>query len=319
VGLSSGPITITKDVTIDAADAPGLTLDGQGTDRVLIVEAGATATVRHLTLANGYGFQLAGGVLNNGDLTLDHVVVTGNTMTTDAGDFWQGGGGIYNGENSSLYLVDSTVSGNSSGWTGGGIYSFFGSTTTIERSTIVDNVSADVAGGIRALGDMDVTNSTISGNTSTTWHGGAVFLTDGVTSIVNSTIAANTSPPGTGDVFVGTFTDASASLELTNTIVASDTVGCFLAPFGAGAVSLTSGGHNVVTDDSCGAPAAGDQFSTDPLIGPLADNGGPTMTHALLAGSPAIDAADPDACPAVDQRGEARDAACDVGSFEYLP
>jgi hypothetical protein len=62
----------------------------------------------------------------------------------------------------------------------------------------------------------------------------------------------------------------------------------------------------------------GDQPSTDPLVGPLADNGGPTLTHALLEGSPAIDAGDDSVCPAVDQRGIARPqgAACDVGSYE---
>ena len=55
------------------------------------------------------------------------------------------------------------------------------------------------------------------------------------------------------------------------------------------------------------------------MLGPLADNGGPTLTHALLAGSPAIDAADTAVCPATDQRGVARDAACDVGAFEFVP
>ena len=104
-------------------------------------------------------------MLNNGTLTLDHVVVTGNTMATNAGDFWQGGGGIYNGDGATLTLVDSTVSGNNAGWSGGGIYSFFNTTTTIVRSTISGNVSNDVGGGIRSLGNMTITNSTISGNT----------------------------------------------------------------------------------------------------------------------------------------------------------
>jgi len=315
-----GPITISRDVTIAAADAPGISLDGGGADRVLIVDAGATAGVSDLTMTNGFGFQLAGCVLNNGNLTLDRVTVTGCLMTTDAGDFWQGGGGIYNGEGATLDLVDSTVSNNTSGWTGGGVFSFFNTSTTVERSTISGNTAQDVGGGMRSLGNADVINSTLSGNESVGWHGGAVFQTDGVMNLVNSTVADNTSPASTGALFVGTFTDAGATLTLHNTIVSGNSsLGCFAGFFGAGAVTLTSNGHNVASDGSCNLTAAGDQPGTDPLLGPLADNGGPTLTHALSAGSPAIDAADTAVCPAVDQRGVARDAACDVGAFEFVP
>ena len=143
----AGPLVINKDVTVNAADALGISLDGGGFDRVLIVDPAVTANVSHLTMTNGYGYQLAGCVLNNGTLTLDHVSVTGCTMTTDAGDFWQGGGGIYSGDGATLNLVDSTVADNSSGWTGGGVYSFFNTTTVVERSTISGNVAADVGAG----------------------------------------------------------------------------------------------------------------------------------------------------------------------------
>ena len=314
-----GPITVNRDMTIDAGDAPGIALDGQATDRVLIVEAGATASVAHLTMTNGFGFQLAGCVLNNGNLTLDHVTVTGCLMTTDAGDFWQGGGGIYNGAGATLYLVDSAVVDNDSGWTGGGVFSFFDTTTTVERSTISGNIAQDVGGAIRSLGDAEVINSTISGNESVAWHGGAVFQTDGVMNLVNTTVADNTSPTDTGALFVGTFTDAGATLTLTNTIVSGNSaLDCFAGFFGAGAVALTSNGHNIASDGTCNLTATGDQPDTDPLLGPLASNGGPTSTHALLAGSPAIDSADTAACPAVDQRGVVRDAACDVGAYEFV-
>ena len=211
IELTSGPLNPTRSMTIDGSAAPLFQLDGLGSDRVLIVQAGTEVTVSDVTLANGYGFQLAGCVLNNGTLTLDHVTVTGCSMTTDAGDFWQGGGGIYNGEGSTLNLVDSTVSDNTSGWTGGGIYSFFGTTTNVVRSTISGNVTADVGGGIRSLGNIDVVNSTISNNTAqvVAFHGGAVFVTDGVMSMVNTTVADNTTDGA--DVFVGTFTDAGAT------------------------------------------------------------------------------------------------------------
>jgi beta-glucanase (GH16 family) len=319
LSLASGPLVPAKSVTIDAADAAGISLDGGGTDRVLIVDPGLSVTLANLTVTNGYGWQLAGGILNNGDLTLDHVTVTGNTMATDAGDFWQGGGGIYSGDGANLNLTDSTVSNNHADWSGGGVYSYFNTTTIIERSTISGNVSGDVGGGIRSLGNATIINSTISGNQSTGWYGGAVFITDGVVDITNVTIADNISPAwAPADVFVGTFTDASATLNLVNTIVSSAQDNCFFAPWGAGVVTLTADHNNVFTDASCFAGAS-DQVVVDPGVGPLADNGGPTLTHALLAGSPAIDTADATFCPATDQRGVARPqgAGCDVGAYEF--
>ena len=75
---------------------------------------------------------------------------------------------------------------------------------------------------------------------------------------------------------------------------------------GGAAATITSGGGNIDTDGSCSLGAAGDQPNTDPLLGPLADNGGPTLTHLPGAGSPAIDAAGAGACPGTDQRGVIR-------------
>ena len=81
------------------------------------------------------------------------------------------------------------MSNNLSGVTGGGVYSFFDTYVLVERSTISNNLSNDVGGGLRLLGNADITNSTISGNVSTGWYGGAFFLTDGVVNMVNSTVA----------------------------------------------------------------------------------------------------------------------------------
>ncbi len=317
ITLLSGPLTLGKNVTIDGAAAPGLTISGNHSDRVFIVNAGTTATLRNLTVADGYGWQLAGGILNNGILTLDHVVVTGNTMATNAGDFWQGGGGIYNGSGATFNLIDSSVTNNRARWSGGGLYSFFDTTTTIVRSTISGNVSNDVGGGFRSLGNVSITNSTLSGNTSTGWHGGAIFHTDGAMEIASSTIANNIGPDyAPSAIFIGSFNAAVPSLELTNTIITGNHwYAC--EQHAAGTVSLTSGGHNLVQDGSC-SPASSDHVVGDARIGALADNGGPTLTHALLLGSAALDAGDDTTCPATDQRGTSRPqgAHCDIGSYE---
>jgi len=319
INLTSGPVALNKTITIDGSDAPGLAISGGNTDRVLVVDAAGNATVSHLTLTEGFGWQLAGGVLNNGSLTLDHVTVTGNTMATDAGEFWQGGGGIYSGDGATLNLIDSTVSNNTAGWSGGGVYGFTNTTTTLVRSTISGNVSNDVGGGLRSLGNAEIINSTISGNTATGWYGGAMFVTDGVVHVTNSTVANNTSPAwAPADVFVGTFGPSSATLTFTNSIVSSAQDNCFVAFFGSGVVTLATDHNNVFTDGTCFVGGS-DQVVADAGLDALADNGGPTQTHALLAGSVAIDAADTAVCPTTDQRGVSRDAACDVGSYEFVP
>ena len=319
ITLLSGPLTLGRDVTLDASGAPGLAISGNDSDRVFIVNAGTTATIKYLTVKDGFGFQLAGGILNNGSLTLDHVTVTQNTMTTNAGEFWQGGGGIYNGDGATLNLVDSSVTGNTAAWSGGGVYSFFNTTTTILRSTISGNISNDVGGAIRSLGTMTITNSTLSGNRSTGWHGGAIFQTDGNITITNSTIANNIAPdwaPST--LFIGQFGGSFVpTLTLTNTIITGNQwYAC--EKFASGTVgNVVSGGNNLVQDDSCN-PSGSDLVNGAALIGSLADNGGPTLTHSLLAGSPAIDAANDAACPATDQRSIARPqgAHCDIGAYE---
>ncbi len=250
-------LTLGKNVTIDAAAAPGVTISGQDARRVFVVNAGVTATVTGLTLRDGYGFELAGGVLNNGTLTLDHVVVADNAVTTGGIDFWKGGGGIYNGDGATLVLRDSTVRDNSvTGGAGGGVYGFFNSTVTIERSTISGNTANDVGGGIRSLGDITISNSTISGNTSTGWHGGGVFHTDGTMTITSSTITDNTSPGGTaGGLFLGSFGAPDGTASLQGSVVAGNS-GDECIIFYGGPFAMESRGHNVLGDGICGALAA---------------------------------------------------------------
>jgi hypothetical protein len=318
ITLTSGPLTLGKNVTIDGSGAPGLILSGNHADRVFIINAGTTASINDLTIADGYGWQLAGGILNNGNLSLDHATVKDSSVATNAQDWWQGGGGIYVGGGGSLTLTNSTVSGNTAGpANGGGLFAIQNTTVTITNSTISGNTAGNVAGGFRSIGNATIVNSTFSGNTSSGWHGGAIFHTDGILKITNSTIANNIAPDwGASAIFLGNFGGPTPTLELTNTIITGNH--WYACEWHAsGAVNLVSKGHNLVQDGSCN-PVASDILNPNALIGPLADNGGPTLTHALQAGSPAIDAADDALCPATDQRGVARPqgAHCDIGSYE---
>ncbi len=153
------------------------------------------------------------------------------------------------------------------------------------------------------------------------WHGGGIFHTDGQLTVTNSTFAGNIAPAGTASgILVATF-GAPANMTLTNSVMEGFGGAFACAIEGGGAATITSGGSNVISDGSCNPNGTTDQSSTDALLGPLADNGGPTQTQALLAGSPAIDTASAGACPTTDQRGVARPqgAGCDVGAFEFVP
>ena len=319
IGLTSTELTIDKPLTIDGAGAPGLAISGSGMLRPFVINATIPATIRNLTITNGYGWELAGGILNNGTLTLDHTTVANNHVATSGVDFWKGGGGVYNGDGSTLNLVDSSVRDNRvDGGAGGGVYAFFNAVVDIVRSTVSGNLATDVGGGIRSLGDFTIVNSTLSGNTATGWHGGAIFHTDGTLEILNSTITNNAGPDwAPSAIFLGEWGAVVPVLKLTNTIVTGNRwYACerYAAP---NPVILISGGHNIVQDASCN-PDATDLILGDAGLGLLADNGGPTLTHALLTGSPALDAADDSVCPATDQRGVTRPQGpqCDIGAFE---
>jgi beta-glucanase (GH16 family) len=325
ISLTSGQLLVNRNMTIDGSAAPGLTVSGSNLSRVFQITAGSTAGFNDLTIADGAGAPWGGGILNYGTLNLDYVTVTNNTESSpvpgSANPFDLGGGGIYNGDGATLNMANSTVSNNSTNvHPGGGIYGYFNSSINLTNSTVSGNVSGDVAGGLRTLGDATIINSTITGNTSSAWHGGAMFSTDGTVTILNSTIVGNNAPGGTtGGLMVATF-GAPVLVTVQNSIVADNSsYGCQIEGNPAQAV-LTSLGGNLFTDGSC-APIAGDVIVASGTAGydTLADNGGPTLTHALLPGSPAIDTAETAACPATDQRGIVRDAACDIGSYEFVP
>jgi CSLREA domain-containing protein len=236
-------------------------------------------------------YSKGGGIANfEGDVTLANSAVSNN--------FARGyGGGIY-GHN--LTLTNSTVSFNVAPG-GGGIY---GHNLTLTNSTVFYNFAFGDGGGIYGH-NLTITNSTLSTNFAF-GDGGGIYGHN--LTITNSTVSGNNAISGAG--IYKTYGFAT----LTNTIVADNgttTPNCNSA--------LDSLGHNLADDDSCGFTAPGDLVVADAMLGPLSDNGGPTETHALLPGGPAIDAGSLDCPPpAIDQRGVDRPqgAACDIGAFE---
>lgn len=227
-------------------------------------------------------------------------------------------------------ISNSTFAGNQS-TTGGAIRTQGTASFSISGSTFIGNHAVGSGSNVAAGGAIFInspavtlTNDTFTGNradsTSTASIGGAIFTCCGngsSTNLVNDTVDANsvTGPSSTGgDIGSG----SGPAARILNSIVAD---GVSATPgFQNCAEFETSLGHNISTGN-CGFSAAGDKINTSPKLGPLANNGGPTQTMALLPGSPAIDAGTNSGCPATDQRGVHRPqgAACDIGAFEYQP
>jgi len=251
-------------------------------------------TVRFGNFSDAYA---GSGIDNNGTLTIMKSRIAGNRGRT--------GGGISN--EGTLIVTNSTITGNEAASVdshGGGIYNYsWSGTVTITNSTISDN-RGNFGGGIyNSGGMMTVTNSTISGNVAYS-RGGGIYNNDKLI-ITNSTVSGNSAPYylDGGGLF------NSGTLHYSNTLIANSPTGGECSNFGTISTNL----NNLVEDNFC-FPA----LSGDPNLGPLASNGGPTQTQALLTGSPAIDAGSDANCPATDQRGVARPrgAHCDIGAYE---
>ena len=283
-----------------------------------IYNNGGTVTLKDCTVNdnasnNGYG----GGIYN-----------FGGTLTVRDSTFrrnFTSGGGAIGSFGGTLTIYTSTLDSNAGATggidSGGGIYSF-SDVATIIRSTISNSFANDAGSGItNELGDMTIHNSTISDNSGASSEAAGVYNAGGAVSINNSTIVNN------GDVGLVSY----GTTTLSNTIVAMSN-GNFDV---SGCGSIVSLGYNLIGNaDSCfifGGPpyqaGPGDQLGTvdspiDPLLGPLQDNGGPTQTHALLTGSPAIDIGGNALIPAgtiTDQRGFLRvvNGTVDIGAYEF--
>jgi hypothetical protein len=229
-------------------------------------------------------------------------------------------GGIFN--DGTAEVTNSTIDHNVGGQQGGGIDSQ--GSLTIANSTINNNSSIGYGGGIANAGPLTISNSTISGNAASfkgLGNGGGIYTGGGTLTISNSTISGNLVPSSFGQG--GGIYIVGGTLELENTILKAGASGANIFRQSG---TVTSHGYNLSSDDGGGfLTAAGDQINTNPMLGPFQDNGGPTATHALLTGSPAINAGDPNFTPPpnYDQRGPGYDRVIngriDIGSFELQP
>ena len=303
----------------------GHAVSGDNAVRVFEIAAGADVIMEDITITNGNagsGSADRGGAIrvnNNAGLTLNRCSINNSHAFA--------GGGLYSsGPGAVVQITECTFQGNQTpNEGGGGINNDGGSTMTITRSTIVGN-SGRFAGGIANYNGavMAIRNSTVSGNSCTDANaGGGVENYDGGSTLVieNSTITENTC--GGANSGGGIFNNTTAP-ALINTIVAGNTAD---RPDLSG--SFISNGHNLIGDDTGSSGFVdgdnGDQVGSasepiDPMLDGLADNGGPTPTHALLTDSPAIDSGDNDTAPSTDQRGAGFprivQGTIDIGAFE---
>ncbi len=308
---NSGDLDIAAggDLTINGAGAGSTIIDGNGgvtNDRVLDIFVGITVNISGVTIQNGDVANIGGGIfIVISTLNIANSTISGNQATS--------GGGIFI-DASTVNITNSTLSGNTATGglgSGGGIYNGAG-ILNIANSTLSGNQADDDGGGVYNTGTITLDNVTITGNTADN----------------------DTNGSGNG----GGVHCAITTVNLRNTIIAGNTDGSPVTKHPDCSGDLVSHGYNLIGDDTGigggGTPPQngvnGDQVGTsgspiDPLLGPLADNGGSTQTHALQAGSPAIDAGsctDIGSNPVlIDQRGVARPqgATCDVGAYEAQP
>lgn len=312
-------------LVVEGPGADLLTVSGNNASRIFTNSTGAVTTLQGMRLTEGNGVSAvntgrAGAVYNNGGtLTLRALAITGNAAAN--------GGGLNTASAGTTVVESSVISNNTASGSGGGLQNFSTSFLTVVDSTISGNVSNGTTGGGAGQinGTVRIINSTISGNSAPS--GGGFSSNGTLLEIVNSTITGNSSVNNGGGLHRAT-TNVNAFLR--NTIIAGN-AGTAASPDVTASASISSLGHNLigVTGTSTGWIGT-DLLDTDPLLGPLEDNGGPTLTHSIPDGSPAIDAADAcvldSSCASnnapfnitADQRGEPRPAGAgvDIGAFE---
>ncbi len=347
---SGSRMTILDSVLSDnrALAGDGGAIRNQDDGRLVIVDSSLSGN--RAEGVNGDG----GAIFNEDQASL--AIATSRLQQNEAfaDDFVGGGGAIYTQNSSSATVADSVIAGNQSGNAGGGVYANNDTSLTIIDSVVSDNAALGVdnrgGGGIFGGNDSIVTimRSTLSGNSAAVGGGGVMRQNDGVLEIVNSTLSDNSTPLGGGAIHAdsstfgytrvahstitgnnagtaggGIFNSTSAGLFgpllVTGTIVSGNRAAA--APQNCAedvaATPLVSRGFNLDSGTTCGFAGPGD-IKGRARLGPLADNGGPTKTHALKRDSEAIGRGKNSICPPTDQRGVLRPQGrrCDIGAYE---
>jgi subtilisin-like proprotein convertase family protein len=258
----------------------------------------ARAELRNLFIMDNQASN-GGGLFNDGVATV--------TADTIANNVAANGGGLYNGTSGQLTMTDNSVHDNfARQFSGGGIDNR--GQLLLATSSVYSNTSGTQGGsGLYNAAQVKMFNSTLSYNRAlSVTNGGAVLNNGGLLLITNTTISTNYGP---------NIVQASGLVTIANSVMG--------APIDSGANclgTLASLGYNLDSGTSCALSATGDISSTDPLLGPLADNGGATLTRQLQVGSRAIDAGHNASCPPSDQRGVGRPQGdrCDIGAYETI-
>jgi fibronectin-binding autotransporter adhesin len=309
IWLTANQLLINTDVEIRGPGAEALTINAHDASRVIYVAGAGTLNVKisGLTIEGGAASDGAGIYNDSENLTLDRVTVTDN-HTTGGGTGL--GGGLFC-TTGSVTVIDSTFYNNTAKRGGAiRIQGFPAATLNITGSTLYNNESEFGEGAISVYSTTSsIKNTTISGNKAG-YTGGAIMVEySGQMTIVNSTIVENQAVSYGG----GIYASGSATVTLHNTILAKNT------------------SANTTYHDYIGTLAPASSYNiigVDPLLAPLSDNGGPTKTHALLPGSPALNAGNNSQATAAglttDQRGRSRfvdfsgtsSGVADIGAYE---
>ena len=336
------PATYTENLTISfnlkvfGSSAATTIVNGSGGGSGITISGGTTHVVlSKLTVRGGSPYKSRGGGINNhGTLTLAESVITNNVAKASHG------GGIFNG--GAMAINKTVVSGNYADWFGGGIFN--SGTLLIDNTTVSGNTAMGIragGGGIFNDGMLTITNSTVSNNHagSNVGGGGIQNASQGTVLINNVTISGNSSLEdgaaissqgmllinngtisGNSSLYGGVAISSDGTAILQNSILANLGGNC--------SGTVTSDGYNLSSDDTCNFTGPGDMNNTDPKLGGLGYNGGPTQTIPLLSGSPAIDGGNPNGCTdsngkllTTDQRGWPRPGKydtgpCDMGAYE---